>query len=57
MRFALLTGDETPEDLRELIANLRERQKRTPIPSIKDALDSDISEALDMLAAANAARR
>jgi hypothetical protein len=49
VRFALLCGDETPEDLRELIGNLRERQRRTVIASIRDELDADISEALDML--------
>lgn len=52
MRFALLTGDETPDDLRELIANLRERQRRCLISSTRDALNVDINEAFDLLDAA-----
>ena len=54
MRFALLTGDETPDDLRELIGNLRARQKRTAIESVRDELDADISEALDLMRASDA---
>lgn len=54
MKFALLTGDETPDDLRELMTNLRERQKRTGIASVRDELDQDISEALDLLKDAHA---
>lgn len=49
MRFALLCGDETAQDLRDLIANLRDRQRRCVIASVRDELDADISEALDML--------
>ena len=53
MKFALLTGDETPDDLRELITNLRDRQKRCQIASIRDALNTDINEAIDLLQIAN----
>ena len=51
MKFALLTGDETPDDLRELVANLREKQRRCRIASVRDELDADINEALDLLSA------
>ena len=51
MRFALLTGDETPEDLRELIGNLRDRQRRTQIQSVRDELDRDVNEAFDLIKA------
>lgn len=49
LKFALLCGDETPEDLRELVSNLRARQRRCVIDSVRDELDADISEALDLL--------
>ena len=49
MRFALLTGDETAEDLRELVTNLRERQRRAGIASVRDELGADIDECLDLL--------
>ena len=49
MRFALLTGDETPADLYELVTHLRERQRRSGIVSVRDALNEDINEALDLL--------
>lgn len=49
MKFALLTGDETPDDLRELATNLRERQRRCRIASVRDELDRDINEILDLL--------
>lgn len=50
VKFAILTGDETPADLQELIANLRERQRRTPIRSIRDEINADVNEALDAMA-------
>lgn len=49
MKFGLLTGDETPADLRELVARLRDRQRRCHIASVRDELDADINEALDLL--------
>ena len=54
MRFALLAGDETAEDLRELVTNLRERQRRAGIASVRDELGADIDEVLDMLGRADA---
>jgi hypothetical protein len=48
VRFALLTGDETPADLYELVTNLRERQRRSGIASVRDALNDDINEALGL---------
>jgi hypothetical protein len=51
VKFALLTGDETPDDLRELVTNLRDRQRRCRIQSVRDELDADISEALDLIKA------
>ena len=50
MRFALLAGDETAEDLRELVVNLRARQRRAVIASVRDELGADIDEVLDVLA-------
>lgn len=54
MRFALLTGDETPEDLRELMANLRERQRRCQIDSTRVAISQDLDEVLTLLEAMDA---
>ena len=50
MRFALLAGDETADDLRELVTNLRARQRRAVIASVRDELGEDIDEVLDVLA-------
>jgi hypothetical protein len=44
----LLTGDETPDDLYELVTHLRERQRRSGIASVRDALNDDINEALGL---------
>ena len=54
MRFAILAGDETAEDLRELVVNLRARQRRAVIASVRDELGADIDEVLDMLGRADA---
>lgn len=54
MRFALLTGDETADEYRELITNLRDRQRVCEISSIRDELDADINEALELLEASGA---
>lgn len=50
LRHIILTGDETPDDLRQAIANLRAHQRKTPIPSTKDELNEDINAVFDMLA-------
>ena len=54
MRFALLAGDETADDLRELVTNLRARQRRAVIASVRDELGEDIDEVLDLLGRADA---
>ena len=49
MRFVIVPDDASDEELREAIVNLREYQRRTPIPSTKDELDVEMGELLDRL--------
>lgn len=49
MRYLILDGTETPDDLREAITGLRARQKAAVIASTRDEYARDIDELLDML--------
>jgi hypothetical protein len=50
MRYLVITDDASPDDLREAITHLREKQRRACIPSTRDELNADINELLDLLA-------
>lgn len=49
MKHLLLVGDETPDDLRAAIVNLRAEQRRQVIPSTAREYAEDIDELIDLL--------
>lgn len=49
MKHLLLVGDETPDDLRAAITNLRVEQRRQVIPSTAREYAEDIDELIDLL--------
>ena len=51
MRYLIINDDATPQDLREAISNLRAKQRGCGVALIRDELDADVNELLDLLAA------
>ena len=50
MRYLVINDDATPQDLREAISNLRAKQRHCGVQVIRDEIDADVNELLDMLA-------
>ena len=50
MRYLVITDDATPQDLREAIVNLWTKQRACCVALIRDEIDADIDELLDLLA-------
>ena len=49
-RYLVITDDASPEDLREAILNLRAKQRACCVALIRDEIDADVNELLDLLA-------
>lgn len=49
MRYLLIDGTETPEDLREAIVTLRAKQRLACIASTRAEIGADIDELIDLL--------
>jgi len=48
MRYLLLTGDETRIDLETAMQGLRHRRTLCQVRSVRDELDADINELIDL---------
>lgn len=48
VRYLILTGDEQRPDLEQAMTGLRHRQSVCQVRSIRDELDADINELIDL---------
>lgn len=49
MRYLVVNDDASPDEIREAITNLREKQQRACIPSTAEEIGEDINELLEIL--------